>query len=104
MLPHFCPRNGLRGLTPRFCAAGEVIDFALEAVYGLNNCSVGQYFSSGAGGVTTVKTYDGGGAPAAKLSARNINAWDKAAPLKIYRAIILLLREHRGAAGLGALQ
>jgi hypothetical protein len=37
MPPHVCPRQGLRRPTPRFFAAGEVIDFPLVAVYGLNN-------------------------------------------------------------------
>jgi hypothetical protein len=40
MPPHVCLRQGLRRSTPRFCAAGEVADFALVRVYGLNNGSV----------------------------------------------------------------
>jgi hypothetical protein len=38
--PHVCPRQGRRRLTPKYYAAGEVIDFALVTVYGLNNGSV----------------------------------------------------------------
>ena len=71
--------KGRRRPKPRFCAAG-------------------------AGGVTAVQTCVGGGAPAAKLSVRYIAARDKAVPLHICRVAVLLLRRHRGAAGLGELQ
>jgi hypothetical protein len=42
MPPHSCHRQSHWRPTPRFYAAGEVIDFALVAVYGLNNGSVGR--------------------------------------------------------------
>jgi hypothetical protein len=42
MSPDVSPRQGRRRPTPRFRAAGEVINFALVAVYGLINCSVGR--------------------------------------------------------------
>jgi uncharacterized membrane protein len=42
MPPHVCPRQGRRRPTPRFCAAGEVIDFALVMVCGLNSGSIGR--------------------------------------------------------------
>jgi hypothetical protein len=40
--PHVCPRQGRRNPTPTFFAAGEVIYFALVAVYGQNICPVGR--------------------------------------------------------------
>jgi len=40
MPPHACLRQGRRRPTPSFFAAGEVIDFALVTVHGLNNGSV----------------------------------------------------------------
>jgi hypothetical protein len=42
MPPHAFTRQGRRRPTPRFCAASEVIDFALVAVSGMNNGSVGR--------------------------------------------------------------
>jgi hypothetical protein len=37
MLLHVCPWQGHRRPTPRFCVTGEVIDFALVTIYGLNS-------------------------------------------------------------------
>jgi hypothetical protein len=75
--PHACPRQGRRRPTPRFYAAGEVIDFAFVVVYDLNDgfdCPrqgrwrpTPRFYAAGAGGVPPVQTYVGGGAPAAKL-------------------------------------
>jgi hypothetical protein len=69
---------------PRFCAAGEVIDFALVAVSGLKRwfCLPRQdrlrptprCYAESAGGVIAVQTCVGGGAPAAKLSVNDSNS------------------------------
>jgi hypothetical protein len=40
MPPHVCPRENRRRLPQRCYAAGEVTNFALVAIYGLNNDSV----------------------------------------------------------------
>jgi hypothetical protein len=81
------------------------------AVCGLNNGSVSprwcrwrptpQFYVADAGGVTKTQTCVGGGAPAAKLSARYIDVRNKDAPLNIHRAVLLLLRQRRGVAGPG---
>jgi hypothetical protein len=52
--PHVCLRQGRQRLTPRFCAAGEVIDFALVAVYGLDSGYVGRMV--GRAGTTRAST------------------------------------------------
>jgi hypothetical protein len=89
MPPHVCPREGRWRPTTRIFAAGEVIDFALVTIYGLNDGSVRprqgrrrptpRFCAAGAGGVTAVQTCVGSGAPAAKLSANDSN------PPKVHR-------------------
>jgi hypothetical protein len=59
------------------------------------------FCAAGASDATTLQARNGGGAPAAKLSARHIAARDKTAPLYICRVVLLLLRHGRGAAGNG---
>jgi hypothetical protein len=80
-----CPRQGRRKPTPKFCAIG-------------------------AGGISTVQTCVGGGAPVAKLRPAtrtrrsHIAGRDKAAPLNFCRVVLLLLRKRCGASDLGELQ
>jgi hypothetical protein len=102
---------GRRRPTSRFRAAGDVMDFALVAVYGLKVEYVcprqgrlwptPRYCAAGTGGVTTVQNYVHGGAPAAKLSADDLSL-SKAKPPRC--TALLLLRQRSGAASLGKLQ
>jgi hypothetical protein len=62
MPPHVCPRQGRRRPTPSFFTAGEVIDLALVAAYGLKNSSVcprqGRWMPTPRYCATDTKPYD----------------------------------------------
>jgi hypothetical protein len=118
-----CSRQGRRRPsrrrpTTRFRAAGDIIDFALVTVYGLKNGSVcppvgplkahaevlcrrRRLRCKHASAVArSPRSYR----PNTRTRRRCIAARNKAAPLHLSRVVLLLLRQRRGASGLGELQ
>jgi hypothetical protein len=90
--PHICPRQGRRRPLLRFCAAGA------------NGTNMRQCWSA-RGNTTAI---DSNSPKGTTLRGSTCNCTDKAgyiysAPLYIFRVVLLLLRQRRGA-GLGELQ
>ena len=122
MPAHDCPRQGHLRPMPKYCAAGEVIDFALVAVYGIKLTLVTparplevhaevlclrhrrRKYGSNMRRRRCAHRKATEYRPTTKYGRRCIAARDKTAPLYFRRVAVLLLGQRRGAAVLGELQ